>query len=86
MQYDIETAAKIAENWLTGETARAIIPPYCFLCDGEEKQPEQSHVMQTDGYNQPDGNGGGWGVGGHGGRHRMCSILPKAHLTLHLTK
>lgn len=81
MQYDIETATKIAENWLTGETARAIIPPYCFLCDGGEKQPEQSHVIQTDGYNQPDGTGEGGG-----GHDRMCSILPKAHFTLHLTK
>lgn len=54
IQYDIETATKIAENWQTGETAWAIIPPYCCLCDGGEKQPEQSHVIQADCYNQLD--------------------------------
>lgn len=77
MQYDIETATKIAENWLTGETARAIISPYCFLCDGGEKQPEQSHVIQTDGYNQPDGTGG---------EGTECAPSYQKHISLYISR
>lgn len=43
MQYDIETATKIAENWLTGETAWAIIP-HIVSSVMEERSSPNSHM------------------------------------------